>query len=169
MTLNKQIKISVEGVLNEKIIETQSVSGGCINDAKIIVTEKNNRFFLKTNSNQLPDFFYKEANGLNEIKKSKTIRVPAVINVTNNYILLEYIASSSKSKRFWEDFGADSFNPEDFFASEAALNFVMMGYNLMSLFRQAILQGKTQHQLKTFRYRVFAIGSYITKNGNEEY
>jgi len=105
MTLNKQIKISVECVLNEKIIETQSVSGGCINDAKIIVTEKNNRFFLKNNSNQFPDFFYKEANGLNEIEKSKTIRVPSVITVTDVYILLEYIASSSKSKQFWEDFG----------------------------------------------------------------
>ncbi|PJB00369.1 MAG: hypothetical protein CO128_00745 [Ignavibacteriales bacterium CG_4_9_14_3_um_filter_30_11] len=55
---------------------------------------------------------------------------------------------------------------EDFFATEAALNFVMMGYNLMSLFRQAILGTKTQQQLKTLCYKVFAIGSYITKNGN---
>jgi len=75
--------------------------------------------------------------------------------------------AENRIKELKEDFGADSFNLEDFFASEAALNFVKMGYNLMSLFRQAILQGKTQHQLKTLRYRVFAIGSYITKNGNE--
>jgi len=43
----------------------------------------------------------------------------------------------------------------------------MMGYNLMSLFRQAILNTKTHQQLKTLRYKVFAIGSYITKNGND--
>jgi hypothetical protein len=43
----------------------------------------------------------------------------------------------------------------------------MMGYNLMSLFRQAILSTKTHQQLKTLRYKVFAIGSYITKNCNE--
>ena len=70
-------------------------------------------------------------------------------------------------KELKEDFGADSFNVEDFFATESALNFVMMGYNLMSLFRQAILNTKTRPQLKTLRYRVFAIGAYITKNGND--
>jgi len=37
----------------------------------------------------------------------------------------------------------------------------MMGYNLMSFFRQAILN------TKALRYKVFAIGSYITKNGND--
>lgn len=74
--------------------------------------------------------------------------------------------AENRIKELKEDFGADSFNVEDFFATEAALNFVMMGYNLMSLFRQAILGTKTQQQLKTLRYKVFAIGSYITKNGN---
>ena len=29
------------------------------------------------------------------------------------------------------------------------------------------MQTKTHTQLKTLRYRVFAIGSYIVKNGNE--
>ena len=75
--------------------------------------------------------------------------------------------AENRIKELKEDFGADIFNVEDFFATEAALNFVMMGYNLMSLFRQAILQTKTQQQLKTLRYRVFGIGSYITKNGND--
>lgn len=75
--------------------------------------------------------------------------------------------AENRIKELKEDFGADSFNVDDFFATEAALNFVMMGYNLMSLFRQAILNTKTHQQLKTLRYRVFAIGSYITKNGND--
>lgn len=75
--------------------------------------------------------------------------------------------AENRIKELKEDFGADSFNVQDFFVTEATLNFVMMGYNLMSLFRQAILQTKTHQQLKTLRYKVFAIGSYITKNGNE--
>ena len=74
--------------------------------------------------------------------------------------------AENRIKELKEDFGAGSFNIDDFFATEAALNFVMMGYNLMSLFRQAILNTKTHKQLKTLRYRVFAIGSYITKDGN---
>lgn len=75
--------------------------------------------------------------------------------------------AENRIKELKEDFGADSFNLDDFFATEAALNFVMIGYNLMSLFRQAILNTKTHRQLKTLRYRVFAIGSYITKDGND--
>lgn len=74
--------------------------------------------------------------------------------------------AENRIKELKEDFGAGSFNMNDFFATEAALNFVMMGYNLMSLFRQAILNTKTHNQLKTLRYRIFAIGSYITKTGN---
>lgn len=74
--------------------------------------------------------------------------------------------AENRIKELKEDFGADSFNMDDFFATEAALNFVMMGYNLMSLFRQAILNTKTHQQLKTLRYKVFAIGSYISKDGN---
>jgi len=46
------------------------------------------------------------------------------------------------------------------------LNVVMLAYNLMSLFRQAVMGTKVQHQMKTLRYKVFAIGGYMIKNGN---
>jgi hypothetical protein len=42
----------------------------------------------------------------------------------------------------------------------------MMACSLMSLFRQAVLDTTIQHQLKTFRYAVFAIGEYMVKRGN---
>ena len=35
--------------------------------------------------------------------------------------------------------GVDSFNLNDFFATEAALTFAMIAYNLMSLFRMFVL------------------------------
>lgn len=76
--------------------------------------------------------------------------------------------AENRIKELKEDFGAESFNMNNFYGTEAALNFVMMAYNLMSLFRQVILQNKIQHQLKTLRYKVFAIGSYITKTGNSK-
>jgi len=72
----------------------------------------------------------------------------------------------NRIKEIKYDFGADSFNLNNFWATEATLNFVMMAYNLMSLFRQAILGGKTQHFLKTIRYKTFAIGAYMVKSGN---
>jgi hypothetical protein len=49
---------------------------------------------------------------------------------------------------------------KSFYGMEAVLNMVMLAYNLMSLFRQVILQEKTQPKLSTLRYRLFAIGGY---------
>ena len=73
----------------------------------------------------------------------------------------------NRIKELKDDFGMDSFNVNEFFATEAALNFVIMAYNLMSLFRQAVPGGKTHHQLKTLRYKLFGIGSYIIRNGSQ--
>jgi hypothetical protein len=74
--------------------------------------------------------------------------------------------AENRIKEVKYDFGAESFNTRQFWATEAILNFVMLAYNLMSLFRQAILGTKVQHFMKTLRYNVFAIGSYLIKNGN---
>jgi len=74
--------------------------------------------------------------------------------------------AENRIKELKYDFGADSFNVKDFYATEAALNFVMIAYNLMSLFRQAVLQSNQQQTLKTLRYKVFAVGSYLIKEGN---
>jgi hypothetical protein len=74
--------------------------------------------------------------------------------------------AENRIKEVKYDFGAESFNTNDFWATEAILNFVMLAYNLMSLFRQAVLGTKVMHFMKTLRYKVFAIGAYMIKNGN---
>ncbi|HEY6956817.1 MAG TPA: hypothetical protein VI385_16310, partial [Flavisolibacter sp.] len=61
-----------------------------------------------------------------------------------------------------------SFCMQKFKATEAALNWIMVAYNLMSLFRIAILKSKIQPQLKTMRYKIFAVPAYITRNGNQK-
>jgi hypothetical protein len=71
--------------------------------------------------------------------------------------------AENRIKELKYDFGFDSFNLKDFYATEAALTFVMIAYNLMSIFRMFVLQEKTQRTLTTLRYRVFAIGAYFTK------
>ncbi len=42
----------------------------------------------------------------------------------------------------------------------------MLAYNLMSLFSQVVLHEKTQSKLSTLRYKLFAIGRYMVKEGN---
>ena len=59
---------------------------------------------------------------------------------------------------------------KDFWATEAALNVVMLASNLMSLSRQALPKtslvrppsGPVQHTLQTLRYKLFAKAAYIT-------
>jgi len=75
--------------------------------------------------------------------------------------------AENRIKELKYDFGFDSFNLNGFFATEAALTFAMISYNLMALFRMFVLQEKTQKTLSTLRYRTFAIGAYFEKvNGN---
>lgn len=74
--------------------------------------------------------------------------------------------AENRIKEIKYDFGFDQFNCKNFWATEATLSFVLMAYNLMSLFRQAVVGTKVQHFMKTLRYKVFAIGGYMIKNGN---
>ena len=71
--------------------------------------------------------------------------------------------AENRIKELKYDFGFDSFNLQDFYATEAALTFAMIAYNLMSLFRTFLLQEKTQKTLSTLRYKAFAIGAYFEK------
>lgn len=75
--------------------------------------------------------------------------------------------AENRIKELKEDFGLESFCMDSFEATEAALNWVMMAYNLMSLFRQAVCKTKVQPQLKTLRYKIFAVPAYIIKNGSQ--
>jgi len=71
--------------------------------------------------------------------------------------------AENRIKELKYDFGFDSFNLKSFYATEAALTFAMIAYNLMALFRTFVLQEKTQKTLSTLRYRTFAIGAYFEK------
>ena len=95
--------------------------------------------------------------------------------ITNMNLPAEHIWSlyrqradaENRIKELKYDFGSSSFNVNSFYATEAALNFVMIAYNFISLFRQVVLNTKVHEQMKTLRYKVFAIGGYIIKKGNQ--
>jgi hypothetical protein len=80
----------------------------------------------------------------------------------------------NRIKELKYDFGADSFCMRNFWATEAALQLVMLAFNLMSLFRQAVLRSTTmragqqqpvQHTLSTLRQQLFAKAGRITRQG----
>ena len=74
----------------------------------------------------------------------------------------------TRIKKIKADFGFSNFKMQDFGATEVALNFVVVAYNIMSLFKQAVLKSGKLQQLKTIWYKIFAIGGYITKSGNHK-
>lgn len=81
----------------------------------------------------------------------------------------------NRIKELKYDFAADSFAMKDFWATEAALNTVMLSYNLMSLLRQVLLKAEArsgaakpvQHTLQTLRYKLFAKAAYLTTEGRK--
>lgn len=74
----------------------------------------------------------------------------------------------NRIKELKYDFAADSFCLDDFFATEACLNVVMMAFNLMSLFRQTLLKSTSPKTLKTLRYQLFGVAGYLTQEGRKQ-
>jgi hypothetical protein len=73
----------------------------------------------------------------------------------------------NRIKELKADYGLDAFNLKDFWATEAALGFAMLAYNLMSLFRQAVLRSRVQHTLSTLHGLVLAIGASWHKDASQ--
>lgn len=69
----------------------------------------------------------------------------------------------NRIKELKADFGLDSFVPRDFWATEATLGVAMLSYNLMSVFRHAVLRQKVHHTLATLHHKVLAVGAYWDK------
>ena len=73
----------------------------------------------------------------------------------------------NRIKELKADFGLNAFNLRDFWATEAALGFAMLAYNLMSLLRQAVLRSRVQHTLSTLHGLVLAIGASWHKDAGQ--
>jgi hypothetical protein len=66
------------------------------------------------------------------------------------------------------DFGLEGFNMKEFFATEAAMRFITVAYNLMSLYKHVTTQTSVQQRLHTIRINCFAVGGWIVKQGNKK-
>jgi hypothetical protein len=79
----------------------------------------------------------------------------------------ERAESENRIKELKYDFGMDSFNMKNFEATQAALDWVIMAYNLISLFRQVVIKSKVHERMKTLRYQIFAVSGSLVKSGSE--
>lgn len=103
MRNNEEIYSIIENWANERIVEKISLGGGCISNAERLVLRSGRNYFLKSGSGN--GMFLREANGLRELVKPGAIRVPEVMLVDMDFILLEFISSGAKSAGFFDSFG----------------------------------------------------------------
>ena len=101
---------------NSQIKQKSPVGGGCINVNYKVTLEKGEVFFLKENEVRgLPHLFLNEARGLQALAVSGAPRIPQVLGVVSppkgespaakQFLLLEYLESTSPSPSYWEDLG----------------------------------------------------------------
>ena len=72
--------------------------------------------------------------------------------------------SENRIKELKDDFSIDSFVSHNFWATEACGNFIVMAYNLFSLFRHALINSPKKSFLKTIRYEFINTPAYFSKS-----
>lgn len=74
----------------------------------------------------------------------------------------------NRIKELKQDFGLENFCLQDFWATEASFRFIMVGYNLMSLFRHFALNHHNRATLKTLKSYCFALGAWTVNHANKK-
>jgi protein-ribulosamine 3-kinase len=100
-----EFRENLQAVLERPILELFPVSGGCISEAwQVRTTEET--VFVKLSTGFLPEMLAAEAEGLNELAKSGAIRVPEVIRLTEDFLILEFIPTAiNPPSDFWSKLG----------------------------------------------------------------
>lgn len=92
-----------------KLVSSNVVGGGDINDAYHFKTTKGDFFVKKNSSSRYPHMFEKEVLGLNVLKVTNAISVPEVIANGEAgdvaFLILKFVNSVSKAPNFWNNFG----------------------------------------------------------------
>ncbi|MBO7708834.1 MAG: fructosamine kinase family protein [Lachnospiraceae bacterium] len=87
----------------------RSVSGGDINEARLITLSDGRSVFLKENTRSNCGSFEAEKRGLAAIKQTDTVRVPEVIGAgvagDSSYLMMEYLRAAAPKRDYWERFG----------------------------------------------------------------
>jgi protein-ribulosamine 3-kinase len=96
-------KSKLEEIIGESISSESTVGGGSIADSRIITTHSGKKLFLKQGFSN--NMFANEANGLKELERANVIRIPHVIAVGKEYLILEHIEQGPRKQNFFKDFG----------------------------------------------------------------
>lgn len=74
----------------------------------------------------------------------------------------------NRIKELKQDFGLDQFCMQSFWATEASFRFIMIAYNIISLFRFFALQSHKTSTLSTLRSYCFALGAWVVNHSHQK-
>lgn len=74
----------------------------------------------------------------------------------------------NRIKELKQDFGLENFCMKDFWATEASFRFIMVAYNMMSLFRHFALNHHNRASLRTLKVYCFALGAWKVNHANRQ-
>jgi len=82
------------------------IGGGCIANSRVATFEDGSKVFVKCAAGA-PEMFIREAEGLRALAAAAAIRVPEVLAVDEQTLVLEMIQQAAKKRSFAEAFGQD--------------------------------------------------------------
>ena len=104
-----KIQKKIEDHLEEKLKNFSIVAQGSWSSAWLLETKSNRKFFLKTNTGNLPQMFQTEKEGLQEIAKGypklHKLSTPQIHYVAEDMLLMDYIPSHPKTTTFFKKLG----------------------------------------------------------------
>lgn len=98
---------------NIKIIRTDRVAGGDINQAYRLTLNDGTCVFMKANTKENASFFTAEAAGLNAITQTKAIGTPRILGSGLDdgrgcsFLLMEFITAKTRISNYWETFAKE--------------------------------------------------------------
>lgn len=146
------------------ISEIEYKQGGWSKARRIIVIKQQEEIRKKSTGKKLTSLFKQQ-----DLDKDKLYKTRYHSFVTNQTLPAVEIweqykrrgDAENRIKELKEDFGVEGFSMDSFCATETAMRFIMVAYNLMSLFRLLTLQTQPSPKLSTLRFNCFAVGSWV--------
>ncbi|NKB33605.1 MAG: phosphotransferase [Pseudomonadales bacterium] len=87
------------------IVRREAVGGGCINNSIRLHLDLGTTVFLKENSDAPADMFQAEAIGLQALAARKALKIPDVIHVEEDFLLIEDLGEGTESDSYWKLLG----------------------------------------------------------------
>jgi len=96
--------MNFSSIIDEKIISSSPLGGGCIGSCYKVITSSGN-YFVKYYSKA--GISKEEAHGLKELANSNTVKVPEALKFDDHSLVLDFISQGSKKENFQKKLGTE--------------------------------------------------------------